>query len=127
MWMFRNNFLFTNHLILYFGDPRLSDILKHWFGLPPSVPKSSYFTFEEMHGVMLSLPSALGSSFQCFSSSHSWHGLEEAGYRKPAWSSKSKALQFAYEQFYRFSPREIDSKTIGQTFGIILNARLDMQ
>lgn len=110
--------VFTNHLILYFGDLRLNDIL------PPSVPKFSVFTFVEMHGVMLSLPSALGSSFQCFSS---WHGLEEAGYKKPAWSSKSKTLQFADEQFYRFSPREIDSKTIGQTFGIILNARLHMQ
>jgi len=86
MWMFREKNKrksITNHVILNFGDLRLNDIL------PPSVLKFSDFTFVEMHGVMLPLPSALGSSFQCFSS---WHGLEEAGYKKPAWSSKSKAF-----------------------------------
>ncbi len=76
-----------------------------WFCLPPSVPKSSCFTFEEIYSIMLSLPSALSRSFQSCSSSHFWHELYETGYRKPAWSSKSQALLFADEQFYRFSPR----------------------
>lgn len=74
-----------------------------------------------MYSVMLSLPSAQSGSFQSFSS-HSWHGVEETGYRKPAWSSKSKALQFADEQFHGFSPRNTNSKDIGKTFGITWNA-----